>query len=122
MAHRCALFCAHPPSKAIANHAQGSASKFHSLAQRINVIADHRSLVSGARFRTHNPLVPGSNPGGPTNAHSVLRFFNQLSRPLFAPSSNLSTFDNKTSETRSTARCESGITCEYVVRVVPRSE
>src|SRR6266436_4537333 len=40
--------------------------------------------------RTHNPLVPGSNPGGPTNSFYPL-IFQSVDPPVFAPSSNLRT-------------------------------
>jgi Bacterial dnaA protein helix-turn-helix len=36
------------------------------MAREINTIAEHHCPSSSPFFRTHNPLVPGSNPGGPT--------------------------------------------------------
>ena len=50
-------------------------------------------------------------------------FHSQLPLTISLFRSNLRTLENKTFETRSTAcRWDSGITCAYVLRVVPRSE
>ena len=63
--------------------------------------------------RTHNPLVLGSNPSGPTNKFFESCFYNQLVFPLCAFSSNSRTFENKTPATRPAARRrEPAITCE----------
>ena len=93
------------------------------LAREIDVVAVHLKLSLWPDAELIIRWSPVQILAGPPTFFGSSDFFNQLNRPPFALSSNLSTFENKTSETHSTARrCESGITCEYVLRVVPRSE
>ena len=100
----------------------GQGGKSPTLAREMGVIAVHLKpslLPDGELIIRWSQVQILAGP--PT--FSISRCFNQLDRPLCALSSNSRTFENKTSETRSTARrCESGMTWEYVLSVVPRSE
>ena len=59
-----------------ANGTNRGASGMLAQAERISRIASYRTSSHSIRFvlfRTHNPLVPGSNPGGPTRCIGMIR-------------------------------------------------
>jgi len=79
----CALFCAHPLSKTVASGSREVGAGIAATGATIQHDSESSHSVIIVIFRTHNPPVPGSSPGGPTIPRGIT-----FTRLAFPPASS----------------------------------